>query len=217
MLDSCIDLECPNAPPWLSKKSGSTGGPTKRARPPFSEDNTDHDSDDYSSIATGDTGVVEIVHSVGELGQRNDSKSKGTTDLRWTKAIAVKATPVRPPSRVRVQAPDETDGNVAGKKACSAGASALAVHVPAVPRRQRSNARPWSTVSISSEAPSPEPCGRRPPSVTKMGSVKIVLQSGSSTRSPVRAGGSKTGCEKTMTDSEGKVQKRRKVAARAPA
>jgi hypothetical protein len=223
MLDSCIDLECPNAPPQLSKKSGSTSGPMKRGRPQPSEDNSDHDSDDSGSIATEDTDVVEIVHSVGELGQKNDGKSSGssnsrvTTGMRWTKATAVKATAVRPQSRGRVQAPGETDRKVPGKKAGSAGASAPAARAPSGSgrRRQRSNAKPCSAVSISSEVPSHEPRGRKPPSVSKMDSVEIVLRSRNSTRSPVRGGGAKTGGEKAMTDSEGKVRKRRKVAARS--
>jgi Arc/MetJ family transcription regulator len=166
--------------------------------------------------------VGEIVHDVGELGQKSKgkgngnskSKNKGTTVMRRTKAVAIKATAVEPRSRVRVQAPGETDGNSASKKA---GASAPAARVPAVRRRQSSNAKPRSAVSIGSEPPSPEPRGRKPPSVSKMDSVEIVLRSRSSTRSPVRGGGAKTGGEKTMTDSEGKVRKRRKVAARTAA
>jgi hypothetical protein len=168
--------------------------------------------------------VVEIVHGVGEVGQKSkgkgngNSKSKGVTDMRRTKAVAIKATAVEPRSRVRVQAPGETDGISASKKA---GALTPAARVPAVRRRQSSNAKPRSAVSISSEAPppppSPEPRGRKPPSMSKMDSVEIVLQSRSSTRSRVRGGGAEMGGEKTMTDSEGKVRKRRKVAARAAA
>ena len=219
-LDSCIDLNCRNAHPRLSKKSSSTSSPTKRARPPPSEDDIGHDYDDCGSIATEDTGVVEIAHGVGELGQKSEgkgdrkSKSKATTGRRRTKAVAVKATAVRPQSRVRVQAPGETDGDAASKKAGSAGAPSPAVRVQVVRRRQSSNAKPRSAVSIRSEAPSPEPRGRKPPSVSKMESVEIVLRSRSSTRSPVRGGGAKTGGEKSMTDSEGKVRKRRKVTAR---
>jgi hypothetical protein len=192
MLVSCIDLKCPNARPRHSKKSGSSG-PTKRARPPPSEDDTDHNSDDYGSIATEDTGVVEIVHSVGELGQRNEgkgngnSKSKGTTGMRRTKATAVKATAVRPQSQVRVQAPGEKDGKVAGKKAGNAGAPTPGARVPSG-SGQRSNAKPRSAVSGGSEA---------------------------SRRSRVRGG--TAGDEKTMTESERKVRKRRKVTARAAA
>jgi hypothetical protein len=228
-LDSCIDLNCPNAHPRLSKKSSSTSGPTKRARPPSSEDSIGHDYDDCGSIAAEDTGVVEIAHGVGELGQKSQgkgdskSKSKETTGMRRTKATAVKVIVVRPQSRVRVQAPGETDGNVAKKKAGSAGAPAPAARVPSGSgrRRQRSNAKPRSAVSAGSEAQSPpsslESRGRKPPSVSKMDSVEIVLRSRSTTRSPVRGGSAKTGDEKAMTDSEGKVRKRRKVAARAPA
>ena len=219
MLDSCIDLKCPNAPPRFSKKSGITNGPTKRARTPPSEDNSDHDSDDSGSIATEDTDV-EIVHRVGELGQKNDgksngsSKSKGTTGMRWTKATAV-----RPRSRGRVQAPGETDGKVPGKKAGGAGASAPAARVPSGSgrRNQCLNAKPPSAVSISSEAPSLESRGRKSPSVSTMDPVEIALQSLSSRRSRMRGGCAKTGGEKAMADSEGKVQKRRKVAARAAA
>jgi hypothetical protein len=222
-LESCIDLNCRNARPRLSKKSSSTSGSTKRARPPPSEDDIGHDYDDCGPIATEDTSVVEIVQSVGKLGQKSEgkgdtkSKSKITTGRRRTKAVVVKATAVRPQSRVRVQAPGETDGNAASKKAGSAGAPSPAARVPAVRRRQSSNAKPRSAVSIGSEPPSPEPRGRKPPSVSKMDSVEIVLRSRSSTRSPVRGGGAKTGGEKTMTDSEGKVRKRRKVAARTAA
>jgi hypothetical protein len=184
-----------------------------RTRPPPSEHNSDHDFNDSGSIATEDIDVVEIVHSVGELGQKNDgksdgsSKSKGTTGMRWTKATAVKATAVQPQSRGRVQAPGETDGKVPNKKAGSGGASAPAARVPSGShrRRQRSNAKPCSAVSISSEAPSPEPRGRKPPSVSKMDSVEMVLRSRNLTRSPVRGGGAKTGYEKAMT-SEGKLQ-----------
>ena len=133
-----------------------------------------------------------------------------------TKAVAVKATAVEPQSRVRVQAPGKTDGNSASKKA---GASAPTARVPAVRRGQSSNAKPRSAVLISNEAPSPEPSpeprGRKPPS--KMDSVEIVLGSRSSTRSRVRGGGAETGVEKTTADSEGKVRKRRKVAARSAA
>ena len=207
----------------LPKKSGSTSGPTKRVRPPPLEDDIGHDYDDCGSIGTEDTGVVEIVHGVGELGQTSkgkgdsNSKSKGTVGRRRTKAVAVKAVAVRPQSRVRLQAPGETDGNVASKKAGSAAAPAP--RAPSGRRRQRSNAKPRSAVSTGSEAPSPPsspgPRGRKPPSVSKMDSVEIVLRSRSSTRSRVRGGGAETGDEKTMTDSEGKVRKRRKVAARA--
>ena len=162
----------------------------------------------------------EIVHAVGELGQKSkgkgkgNSKSKGTTVMRRTKAVAVKATAVEP--RSRVQAPGKTDGNSATKKA---GASAPTARVPAVRRGQSSNAKPRSAVLISSEAPSPppspEPRGRKPPS--KMDSVEIVLRSRSSTRSRVHGGGAEKGDEKTMAESEGKVRKRRKVAAHAAA
>jgi hypothetical protein len=173
--------------------------------------------------------VVEIVHSVDELGQKNEgkgngnSKSKGTTGMRRTKAIAVKATAVRPQSRVRVQAPGEMDGKVASKKAGGAGASAPAAPVPSGSgrRRQHSNAKPRSAVSAGSEASSPpsslESRGGKPPSVSKMDPVDIPLQSLSSRRSRVRGGGAERGDEKTMNDSEGKVRKRRKVAARAAA
>ena len=168
---------------------------------------------------------MEIVHGVGELGQTSKgkgdskSKSKGTVGRRRTKAVAVKAVAVRPQSRVRLQAPGETDSNVASKKAGSAGAPALAPRAPSGRRRQRSNAKPRSAVSTGSEVPSPPSSpvtrGRKPPSVSKMDSVEIVLRSRSSTRSRVRGGGAETGDEKTMTDSEGKVRKRRKVATRA--
>ena len=166
---------------------------------------------------------MEIVHSVGELGQKSEgmgngnSKSKGTTDMRWTKAIGVKATAVRPQSRVRVQAPGETDGKVVGKKASSVSASAPAVRVPSGSgqRKQHSNVNPRGAVSINREALSPELHGRKPPSLSKMNSVEVILQSRSSTRFPVRGGIAKTGDGKAMTDSEGKVQKRRKVTARA--
>jgi len=194
----------------LPKKSGSTSGPTKRARLPPLEDDIGHDYDDCGSIGTEDTGVVEIAHGVGELGQTR----KGTVGRRRTKAVAV-----RPQSRVRLQAPGETDGNVASKKAGSAAAPAA--RAPSGRRRQRSNAKPRSAVSTGSEAPSPPsspvPRGRKPPSVSKMDSVEIVLRSRSSTHSRLRGGSAETGDEKTMTDSEGKVRKRRKVAARAAA
>ena len=222
MLVSCVELKCHNA----RKKSGSTIGSTKtkRPRPLPLEDDIGHDYDDRGSIAAEDTGVGEIVHGVGELSQKSkgkgkgNSKSEGTTVMRRTKAVAVKTTAVEPQSRVRVQAPGKTDGNSASKKA---GASAPTARVPAVRRGQSSNAKPRSAVLISSEAPSPPPSpkprGRKPPSMSKMESVEIVLGSRSSTRSRVRGGGAETGVEKTTADSEGKVRKRRKVAARAAA
>jgi len=92
------------------------------------------------------------------------------------------------------------------------------------PLQQRSDAKP-QTLSASKAATSPplspNARGRKLPSVSKMGSIEIIMgsqsQSRSRTSTPVRGIGAETGDKKTMTDQEGKVRKRRKVAATATA
>lgn len=181
------------------------------------DDDIGHDYDDCGSIGAEPSIVEPIVTPVvGEASQKSkgkgkgkgnsDNRSKGRAGVRFeTKVVAV-----HPWVRALM------DSNEASKKAGSAAAPA--VPVPTGRRRQRSNAKPRSAASTGNEVPSlPEPSGRKPPSASKMDSVEIVLRSPSPTRSRVRGGGAKTGDEKTMTDSEGKVRKRRKVAARAAA
>lgn len=214
-LVSCVELNCPNARVRLPKKSVSSSGPTKRWRPSSSEDDIGHDYIDCGYIGTEASGVEVIAHVVREPSQKSKGKGDDSNNKRKemvgtrrrTKAVAKKIVAVRPGSRVRLQAPGETDSNEASKKAGSA--SAPAARVPSGRRRQPSNAKPRS--KAPSPPTSPEPRGRKPPS------VEIVLRSRSSTRSRVREGNAETGDEKTMADSEGKVRKRRKVAARAAA
>ncbi|KAH9034781.1 hypothetical protein EDB84DRAFT_1269732 [Lactarius hengduanensis] len=73
-------------------------------------------------------------------------------------------------------------------------------------------ATPAAAAAVSLPDSSPGPRGRKPRSPFKMDSVEIVVRSRSATRSRVRGSGGETADEKTMTDAEGKVRKRRKLA-----
>ncbi|KAH9164097.1 hypothetical protein EDB89DRAFT_2103205 [Lactarius sanguifluus] len=76
-------------------------------------------------------------------------------------------------------------------------------------------ATPAAAAAVSLPDSSPGPRGRKPRSPFKMDSVEIVVRSRSATRSRVRGSGGETADEKTMTDAEGKVRKRRKLAGGA--
>jgi hypothetical protein len=224
-LVSCYELNCRNIRARPQSISASASGRAKRARPPPpSEDDVGHDYDDCRSVVTDDTGIAEIAHGVGELGQKRKGKGKANANSKGKarakpKSSAAAATSMPAQARVRVQVPGEPDSDAGSNKAGRSGAPAA--RAPSTRRRRRSDAKPRSAASSGSKAASPPsspmPRGRKPPSVSKMDSVEIVLRSRSSTRSRVRGGGAETGDEKAMTDSEGKVRKRRRVAGPAAA
>jgi len=231
MLVSCLELNCSPTRARLPSISA------KRARPPpAEEDDVGHDYDDCGSVGTEDISVAEIAHGVGKQGQKGKGKAKAKKDKvigssnskgkarakpkADAAAAAATATstpaPVRARARVRMQVPAGPDSD-AGSNKNAGSAGAPAVRAPASRRRRRSDAKPRSAASSGSKATSPPASppsrGRKPPS--KMDAVEIVLRSRSPTRSRVRGGGADTGDEKTMTDTEGKARKRRKVAAPA--
>jgi len=221
-LVSCYELNCRNIRARPKSTSASASGRAKRARPPPpSEDDVGHDYDDCRSVVTDDTGIAEIAHGVGELGQKRKGKGKANANANSKgkarakpKSSAAAATSMPAQARVRVLMPGEPDSDAGSNKAGRSGAPVA--RAPSTRRRRRSDAKPRSAASSGSKAASPPsspmPRGRKPPSVSKMDSVEIVLRSRSSTRSRVRGGGAETGDEKAMTDSEGKVRKRRRVA-----
>ena len=210
-LDSCFRLNCHNIRARLPNTSASTSGRAKRARPPPGKG--DIDDDDGGSEGTEDTGIAEIAHGVRALGQQ---KGKGKGKGRAKPKVAVAAATLTP-ARVLVP-PREPESDGGSSKA--GRVNAPVVTVPTTRRRRRRRrtcVKPRSAASFPGKAVSPPsspgPRGRKPPSVTKMDSVEIVVRSRS--RSRVRGGGgggAETGDEKTMTDSEGKVRKRRRVA-----
>jgi hypothetical protein len=233
-LVTCLELNCHNIRAPLPSTSASSKARAKRARPPpVGEDDIGHDYDDCGSVGT----EGEIAHGVSELGQKRKGKARDNKDKESgnsnskrksrakpkvaadaTVVASATSTPAQARTRVRMQVPGEPDTDTgSNKNADSAGAPAA--RTPASRRRRRSDAKPRSAASSGSKATSPPtspvPRGRKPPS--KMDSVEIVVRSRSPTRSRVRGGGADTGDEKTMTDTEGKMRKRRKVAAPAAA
>jgi hypothetical protein len=230
MLVSCLELNCRPTRARPPSISASSSARAKRARPPLAEeDDVGHDYDDCGSVGTEDIIVTEITHVVGELDQKPKGKAKGKKDkvvgssnskgkakapakTKATEAASATSTPAR--ARVRMQVPAGPDSD-AGSNKNAGSAGAPAARAPASRRRRRSDAKPRSAASSGSKATSPPESppsrGRKP--LSKLDSVEIVVRSRSPTRSRVRGGGADTGDEKTMTDSEGKSRKRRKVAA----
>jgi len=240
-LVSCLKLNCHNIRAQLQGAEGSRGHRAKRACPPA--DSGDVPNDDGASAGTEDMGIAEIAQGVGAL--EDEDKGKAKTKARAKKPKAATAAALASASKharasMRVQTPYETesDGGDSSKAGgVSDGASAprpAPEPAPAAPdagqrRRQpppqqHSDAKP-RTLSASKAATSPlsspNARGRKIPSVSKMGSIEIIMGSQSQSRSrtgaPVRGIGAETGDKKTMTDQEGKVRKRRNVAATATA
>ncbi|KAH9959268.1 hypothetical protein BC827DRAFT_1215321 [Russula dissimulans] len=236
-LVTCLELNCHNIRSRLqSAKASTSASPrrAKRARPPPGEG--DVADDDGASAGTEDTGIAEIA-----LGDKGKGKGKAKERAKQPKAAAAAAPastskPARARARVRVLAPHEPEsdgGNSSKAGSVSAPAPAPAPEpAPAARQRRRlprprplpdgkprSSASSAGKVAAAAASPpsSPNLRGRKPPSGSKMDSVEIVVRSPSRsrTRSRVRGSGAETGEEKTMTDSEGKVRKRRKVAPAA--
>jgi hypothetical protein len=229
-LESCFELNCHNIRARLRKAKASAGAGAstsgrgaKRARPPADEG--EGDNEDGGTEGTEDTGIAEIARGVGALGPKSKTKGKGKARAKPNveKVAAATSTPARgrPRSRarVRVQAPRSRSG----QESDGGSSKADSVKTPAVPatpapsrRRRRSDAKPRSAASsllagkaTTSPPSSPNARGRKPPSVSKMDSVEImVTRSRSATRSRVHGNGAETGDEKT----EGRLRKRRRVA-----
>ncbi|KAI9507516.1 hypothetical protein F5148DRAFT_1204509, partial [Russula earlei] len=226
-LDSCFQLNCHNIRARLPKASSSGNGRAKP--PPAPPSGGDIGDDEGASDGTEDTGIAKISHGVGAASPKGKARARAKAKTRTNPKEAVEesaavATPTRTPARararVRVQVPRESESDGGNGKTGNVGAPAPAT--PATgqrPRKRRhSDAKPRSAASSAGKATSPPTSspaqrGRKPPSVVKMDSVEVVVRSRRSTHSRMRGDGAETGDEKTMTDEEGKVRKRRKVAA----
>ncbi|KAH8982725.1 hypothetical protein EDB86DRAFT_2969449, partial [Lactarius hatsudake] len=214
MLDSCFRLNCHNIrarlPGARPRTSSSTGGPN----------DDDEDDDGNASRYTEDSGVAEIARGVGAMGQ----KAKGP---RRTKATPARAhVRIKAPRGAResdaesskagsISAPPVSASAPAAGTPASASASSPAPAAIASRKRRTFHPAPATPAAVSLPDSSPGPRGRKPRSPFKMDSVEIVVRSRSATRSRVRGSGGETADEKTMTDAEGKVRKRRKLAGAA--
>ncbi|KAH9015801.1 hypothetical protein EDB85DRAFT_788438 [Lactarius pseudohatsudake] len=130
----------------------------------------------------------------------------------------VRAKRARPPPGDLADDDEDDDGN-ASRYTEDSGIAEIARGVGAMgqkakgPRRTKAVARKSKpSAAATTETPARAHRGRKPRSPFKMDSVEIVVRSRSATRSRVRGSGGETADEKTMTDAEGKVRKRRKLA-----
>ncbi|KAH9173286.1 hypothetical protein EDB89DRAFT_716780 [Lactarius sanguifluus] len=134
MLESCDDCHIIRSPPPRPQPravSGTGGVRVKQAPPPpvYLADSDDDDDDDNASRYTEDSPVVvEIVRSVGAVGQN-------TVGQRRTKATARKVTGALAQPRMRMDASRGTSGAESGKagkaRAPPASAPAAGTSAPA--------------------------------------------------------------------------------------
>ncbi|KAH9034787.1 hypothetical protein EDB84DRAFT_52707 [Lactarius hengduanensis] len=130
MLESCDELDCHviGAPPWQPRATLSAGGMRPRPPPPPPVDpaDSDDDDDDNASRYTEDSPVVvEIVRTVGAMGQK-------PVGPRRTKATARKVTSgTLARARVPIDAPGGAESSKAGKVRAPPTAPAAGTSAPA--------------------------------------------------------------------------------------
>lgn len=157
--EACPRLKCRKirAQRRATKAGARTSGPAKRARSPADEAEGYDNDDGTGTDGTGDSSIVEIVRSVGALDPKSKGKGKARASAK-PKAGGVKVTPV------------------------------VAV-VPAPRRRRLANAEPPGAASpVPGKASTSLPLlpSAKPPSVSRMDSVEVVMTQSRSSVRPLR-------------------------------
>ena len=142
----------------------------------------------------------------------------GESDAESSKAGSVRAPPASAPglgTPASISSPAPASAARKRRPATKPRRTVSPTRKPVSAAKPPSTPAPASTAAATSNSPpnsSPGLRGRKPRSPFKMDSVEIVVRSRSATRSRVRGSGGETADEKMMTDAEGKVRKRRKLA-----
>jgi len=180
-------LNCPNIRAQLrsAKASTSTSGRrAKRARPP--PDSGDVANDDSTSAGTEDTGIAGVAQGIGVLGEKDKGRARAKAHAKRPKAgTAVAPALTSKLARARARVP-----------------------VQGPHERESGGGNSSKTGSVSASAPAPAPATEPAPSAPA--ARKRGRQPQSRQLSDAKP---RNSASSAMTDPEGKVRKRRKVAA----